>query len=73
MITAQKEDRNKVVILFNGEKLSTNPVISEADKDGFITICYSLPQKIGTGTYPIRFSPDGTEWTPAVYEVRLLK
>ena len=73
MITTQKEDRNKVVILFNGEKLSTNPVISEADKDGFITICYSLPQKIGTGTYPIRFSPDGTEWTPAVYEVRLLK
>ena len=73
MITIQKGDRNKTAILFNGEKLTTNPIIGEADKDGFITVCYSLPQKIGAGTYPIHFSPDGTEWTPAIYEVRLLK
>ena len=23
-----------------------------------------MPQKLGAGNYPIRFSPDGTEWTP---------
>lgn len=73
MITIQKGDRNKTAILFNGEKLTTNPIIGEADKDGFITVCYSLPQKIGAGAYPIHFSPDGTEWTSAIYEVRLLK
>ena len=73
MITIQKGDRNKTAILFNGEILTTNPIIGEADKDGFITVCYSLPQKIGAGTYPIHFSPDGTEWTAAIYEVRLLK
>lgn len=73
MITIRKEDRNKVTLLFNNEKLATNPVIGEADKDGFITVCYPLPPKLGTGTYPVRFSPDGTEWTPAIFEVRLLK
>ena len=73
MITIRKGDRNKTAILFNGEKLTTSPIIGEADKDGFITVCYSLPQKIGAGTYPIHFSPDGTEWTSAIYEVRLLK
>ena len=73
MIIIQKGERNKVAILFNGEKLSANPIIGEADKDGFITVCYSLPQKIEAGTYPIHFSPDGTEWTPSIYEIRLLK
>lgn len=72
-ITVQKEDRNKVAILLNNELLTTDPVISEADKDGFITFTYLLSQKLNTGSYPIRFSPKGTEWTPAVYEIRLLK
>lgn len=73
MITVQKEDRNKVAILLNNELLTTEPIISEADKDGFITFTYLLPQKLNAGSYPIRFSPKGTEWTPAVYEIRLLK
>ena len=73
MITARKEDYTKVAILLNNEKLTVSPTISKPDKEGFITICYSLPQKLSAGSYPIRFSPDGTEWTPAIYEVRLLK
>ncbi len=73
MITVRKEDYTKVTILLNNEKLIVSPTISKPDKEGFITICYSLPQKLSTGSYPIRFSPDGTEWTPAIYEVRLLK
>lgn len=73
MITVQKEDYTKVAILLNNEKLIISPTISKPDKEGFITICYSLSQKLSTGSYPIRFSPDGTEWTPAIYEVRLLK
>lgn len=73
MITVQKEDYTKVAILLNYEKLIISPTISKPDKEGFITICYSLSQKLSTGSYPIRFSPDGTEWTPAIYEVRLLK
>lgn len=73
MITVRKEDHNKVVILLNNEKLTVSPTISKPDKEGFITLCYSLPQKLSAGSYPIRFSPDGTEWTPAIYEVRLLK
>ena len=73
MITVRKEDHNKVAILLNNEKLTISPTISKPDKEGFITICYSLPQKLSAGSYPIRFSPDGTEWTPAIYEVRLLK
>lgn len=73
MITVRKEDHNKVAILLNNEKLTVSPTISKPDKEGFITICYSLPQKLSAGSYPIRFSPDGTEWTPAIYEVRLLK
>lgn len=72
-ITVQKEDRNKVAILLNNELITTDPVISETDKDGFITLTYPLPQKLNAGSYPIRFSPDGTEWTPAIYEIRLLK
>ena len=73
MITVRKEDHTKVAILLNNEKLTVSPTISKPDKEGFITICYSLPQKLSAGSYPIRFSPDGTEWTPAIYEVRLLK
>lgn len=73
MITVRKEDHTKIAILLNNEKLTVSPTISKPDKEGFITICYSLPQKLSTGSYPIRFSPDGTEWTPAIYEVRLLK
>lgn len=73
MITIRKENHNKVAILLNNEKLTVSPTISKPDKEGFITLCYSLPQKLSAGSYPIRFSPDGTEWTPAIYEVRLLK
>ena len=73
MITVRKEDYTKVAILLNNEKLTVSPTISKPDKEGFITLCYSLPQKLSAGSYPIRFSPDGTEWTPAIYEVRLLK
>lgn len=73
MITVRKEDHNKVAILLNNEKLTVSPTTSKPDKEGFITLCYSLPQKLSAGSYPIRFSPDGTEWTPAIYEVRLLK
>ena len=73
LITIRKDDRNKVAILLNNEKLAVHPTISEADKDGFITLSYVLPQKLNTGSCPIRFIPDGTEWTSAVYEVRLLK
>ena len=73
LITIRKDDRNKVAILLNNEKLAVNPMISEADKGGFITLSYVLPQKLNTGSCPIRFIPDGTEWTPAIYEVRLLK
>ena len=72
-ITIQKNDRNKVTILLNNEKLAVNPTISETDKDGFITLSWLLPQKLEAGSCPIRFTPDGTEWTPAIYEVRLLK
>lgn len=73
MITLQKEDRNKVAILLDNEKLTVSPTISEADKDGFITLSYPLPQKLNAGSHPVRFVPDGSEWTPAIYEVRLLK
>lgn len=73
MITLQKEDRNKVAILLDNEKLTVSPTISEADKDGFITLSYTLPQKLNAGNHPVRFVPDGSEWTPAIYEVRLLK
>lgn len=73
MITLQKEDRNKVAILLDNEKLTASPTISEADKDGFITLSYPLPQKLNAGSHPVRFVPDGSEWTPAIYEVRLLK
>lgn len=73
MITVRKEDYTKVAILLNNEKLTVSPTISKPNKEDFITICYSLPQKLSAGSYPIRFSPDGTEWTPAIYEVRLLK
>ena len=73
LITVRKDDRNKVAILLNNEKLAVHPTISEADKDGFITLSYVLPQKLNTGSCLIRFIPDGTEWTSAVYEVRLLK
>ena len=72
-ITIQKNDRNKVAILLNNNKLAVNPTISEADKDGFITLSWLLPQKLKSGSCSIRFTPDGTEWTPAIYEVRLLK
>ena len=73
LITVRKDDRNKVAILLNNEKLAVHPTVSEADKDGFITLSYVLPQKLNTGSCPIRFIPDRTEWTSAVYEVRLLK
>ena len=73
MITVQKADRNKVSILINNNKITAEPTISEADKDGFMTLCYPLQLKPDAGNCPIRFLPDGTEWTPAIYEVRLLK
>ena len=73
MIVTRKEDKMKVSILLNNEKLTVNPTISEPDKEGFITVCYPLSRKLSAGNYPIRFSPDETEWTPAIYEIRLLK
>ena len=74
MITVRQEDRNKAVILLNNEKLTVHPTVSKADKDGFIRLCYLLPRKLKSRK-PARFffKPDGTEWTSAVYEVRLLK
>ena len=72
-IITRKEDTAKVTILLDNETLTVAPTISQADNEGFITTCYSLPRKLSPGSYPIRFSPDGTEWTPAIYEVRLLK
>ena len=46
MITVRKDDRTKQwAILLNNEKEAVNPTISEADKDGFITLSYVLPQK----------------------------
>ena len=49
LITVRKDDRNKVAILLNNEKLAIHPTVSEADKDGFITLSYVLPQKLNTG------------------------
>ncbi len=73
MITVRQEDRNKAVILLNNEKLAVHPTMSKTDKDGFITLCYLLPRKLKAGSCEILFKPDGTEWTSAIYEVRLLK
>ena len=73
MITVRQEDRNKAVILLNNEKLTVHPTVSKADKDGFIRLCYLLPRKLKAGSCEILFKPDETEWTSAVYEVRLLK
>ena len=73
MITVRQEDRNKAVILLNNEKLTVHPTVSKADKDGFIRLCYLLPRKLKAGSCEILFKPDGTEWTSAIYEVRLLK
>ncbi|MDR0982988.1 MAG: glycoside hydrolase family 127 protein [Culturomica sp.] len=73
LLTIRKNDPNKMTIWLNNEKLTVSPTISEADKDGFITLSYLLPQKLNAGDCPIRFIPDGTVWTPAIYEVRLLK
>ena len=46
MLTIRKEDRNKTMILLNNERLTLTPTISKADKDGFITLNYLLPQKL---------------------------
>ena len=73
MLTIRKEDRNKTMILLNNERLTLTPTISKADKDGFITLNYLLPQKLKAGSCEILLKPDGTEWTSAIYEVRLLK
>lgn len=73
MITTRKEDSMKAAIFLDDERLTASPVISQPDKEGFVTSTYSLPRQLGAGSYTIRFSPDGTEWTPAIYEVRLLK
>lgn len=73
MIKVQQNDRNKVSILLNNEPLTVRPTVGEADAEGFVTLTYLLPQKLHTGSCPIRFYPDGTEQTPAIYEVRLLK
>ena len=73
MLTIRKEDRNKTMILLNNERLTLTPTISKADKDGFITLNYLLPQKLKAGSCEILLKPDSTEWTSAIYEVRLLK
>ncbi len=72
-VTMRKSDPMKLAITLNNEKLTVAPVISQPDKEGFITLCYPLPRKLSTGSCPILFSPDGTERTPAIYEIRLLK
>lgn len=68
-----ENDKNRVSILLNNEIVKESPTISQADKNGFITVCYTLPHQLNIGHHSIRFIPDGTEWTPAIYEVRLLK
>lgn len=73
IITLTPRDKNRLTILLNNEKLDVVPVISNEDKNGFITATYTLPQKLNAGTHPVRFIPDGTESTPAIYEVRLVK
>ena len=72
-ITVLKNDRNKMAVLLNDKELTSSPSISDADKNGFITLSYPLPQKLSTGNCSIRFEPKETEWTPAIYEVRLIK
>lgn len=73
VLTLKPGDKNRLAIQLDDQPLTTSPTISEANKDGFVTATYALPKKLSTGVHPIRFSPDGMEWTPAIFEVRLLK
>ncbi len=69
----RKEDTNHQTIYLNNEKLEVEPTIEKADVDGFVTFIYTLPQTLEPGNHTLQFVPNGTEWTPAVYEIRLLK
>lgn len=73
MLTIRKEDRNKTMILLNNERLTLTPTISKADQRRLYHAQLSSASKIKSRSCEILLKPDGTEWTSAIYEVRLLK
>lgn len=47
--------------------------IAPTEDGEFMTLVYPLKEPLKAGNHLLQLIPDGTEWTPPVVEIRLMK
>lgn len=72
VLTQQAIEKNRASIYINDTPLTSQPIVQEDETD-FVTVTYQLPVPLAAGMYILRFVPNGSEWTPSIFEIRLTK
>lgn len=72
-IVVNKQDTGKMKVLLNGEELIRKKQPCVTDDNRFSTYVYLLKKTVNTEKQVLKFIPHGTENTPAIFEIRLLK
>lgn len=72
-ILVSKEDKGQMKVLLNGQELTRQKVTFTTENQPFHMLTYRLEQPLEAGKHLLKFLPNGTENTPAIVEIRLLK
>ena len=72
-IMVNKQDSGQMKVLLNGKELIRKNLPCEIQDNRFSTYVYPLTQTMNTEKQVLKFIPDGTDKTPAIFEIRVLK
>ena len=72
-IMVNKQDSGQMKVLLNGKELIRKNLPCEIQDNRFSTYIYPLTQTMNTEKQVLKFIPDGTDKTPAIFEIRVLK
>lgn len=72
-IVVNKQDTGSMKVLLNGKELIQKQLPCEIQDNRFRTYVYPLTQPVNAEKQVVKFIPDGTDKTPAVFEIRVLK
>lgn len=71
LITIRKNDSARMKVILDHQILSKQ--IAPTEDGEFMTLVYPLKEPLKAGNHLLQLMPDGTEWTPPVVEIRLMK
>lgn len=72
-IMVNKQDSGQMKVLLNEKELIRKNLPCEIQDNRFSTYVYPLTQTMNTEKQVLKFIPDGTDKTPAIFEIRVLK